>query len=128
MEDHAGGGGGGGGAFQRIPAWDGTPSRWRRYKQDVELWLEGEDLDVRFSLAARMVTKLSGTARTQARLIPLEELRPVRGRMATPVLVGEDGTVEAEAVEGRPPDLRAGINILMIELENMPGIRALVQQ
>ena len=35
--------------FARIPAWDGNPVEWRKYKKAVELWMEGENL----SLAAQ---------------------------------------------------------------------------
>ena len=29
-----------------IPTWDGSAARWRRYKKDVVLWIEGVNLDV----------------------------------------------------------------------------------
>ena len=72
----------GDGGFSRIPAWDGSPATWRRYKRAVEIWLEGENLEVPYSIAARMVQKLTGTARNRADLIPLEKLRPIRPRPA----------------------------------------------
>ena len=70
------------GAFNRIPTWDGNPTTWRNFKRTVDVWLEGENLDVPYSLAARMLQKLTGTAKTRTQLIPLEELRPIRFQAA----------------------------------------------
>ena len=58
-----------------IPHWDGSHHKWRRYKKDVALWLEGINLEVNFSWAARMVRCLSGPAKTLGESIPIEELR-----------------------------------------------------
>ena len=62
--------------FSRIPTWDGNPATWWKYKAEVELWKEAENLKAEYSLAARMVQKLSGTARIRANLIDLAKLRP----------------------------------------------------
>ena len=56
-------------AFSRIPTWDGDASKWRKYKKDVEIWMEGENLEVNYSVAARMVQRRSGTARIRASLL-----------------------------------------------------------
>ena len=63
-------------AFSRIPCWDGDPTKWRRYKRDVEIWLEGDNLEVGYSVAARMVQRFSGTARLRAQLLDVKDLRP----------------------------------------------------
>ena len=57
--------------FNRIPSWDGNPATWWKYKQEIELWKESENLRAEYSLAAQMVQKLTGTARVRANLIPL---------------------------------------------------------
>ena len=70
------GGRGGNAEFSRIPTWDGNPATWWKYKAEVDLWKEAENLKAEYSLAARMVQKLTGTARIRANLINLENPRP----------------------------------------------------
>ena len=118
---------GGNDGYSRIPGWDGAPPTWRRFKRAVDIWLEGENLDVPYSLAARMVQKLTGTARNRADLIPLKELRPIR---ASPAVEAVEASEGVEAVEAQPAiaaDLTAGIRRLMAELESMPGIPKVVK-
>ncbi len=87
---------GGAGTISRdlegIPSWDGTAARWRRYKKDVALWIEGINLDVSWSWAARMVRCLTGPAKTLGESIPMEELRAKpRTRVPEPsTRAGED--------------------------------------
>ena len=50
----------------RVPAWDGNPRTYEDYRRKVEWWLEGEKLNVPYSLAARLVRKLSGAAKLRA--------------------------------------------------------------
>ena len=61
--------------LEGIPSWDGNPAKWRRYKKDVALWLEGVSLDVPWSWGSRMVRVLTGPAKTLGESIPVEELR-----------------------------------------------------
>jgi len=107
---------GSGGMYSRIPSWDGNPATFRKYERDVELFIEGENLDVPFSVAARMVQKLSGTAKVVAELIPLAELR---ARAAVPATVDGDG---AETVPAVLADPRRGIDRLLEDLRNLPGV------
>ena len=72
------------GAWSRIPSWNGDPTTWRSYKKRVELWVEGENLEVGYSLAARLAQRLTGSARVVADQIPTVELRPFRGVEANP--------------------------------------------
>ena len=58
-----------------IPTWDGSASRWRRYKKDVALWVEGVNLDVNWSWAARMVRNRTRPDKTLGESIPMVELR-----------------------------------------------------
>ena len=118
---------GGGGAYARIPGWDGNPTTWWRYKQDVELWLEGEDLEVKYSIAARMVQKLTGTARIRANLLPVDNLRPQRPSPAVPP-VWQDEELVAPAIDAVPANWRRGIDYLLADLERMPGIPQVVRK
>ena len=109
-----------------IPIWDGSASRWRRYKKDVALWIEGVNLDVNWSWAARMVRNLTGPAKTLGESIPMVELR---GRPWTWVRDGpaededgeadEHGDEEEERGHWESPDHMAGINKLMDVLSTM---------
>ena len=47
------------------PQWDGDPSGWRDYQQEVRLYKTGENLEVNWSVAARLVGGLRGAARPQ---------------------------------------------------------------
>ena len=38
-----------------LPQWDGDPSGWRDYQQEVRLYKTGENLEVNWSVAARLV-------------------------------------------------------------------------
>ena len=38
-----------------LPQWDGDPSGWRDYQQEVRLYKTGENLEVDWSVAARLV-------------------------------------------------------------------------
>ena len=50
-------------AREHVPSWNGSPETWQSYKDEVRIWLLGTKLDVEYSLAARLVAKLKGSAR-----------------------------------------------------------------
>ena len=54
--------------LSRIPVWDGQPQTLVKHRQDVDWWLEGEDLtrSLNFNLAARYVRQQRGAARARA--------------------------------------------------------------
>ena len=54
----------------RPPTWDGNPSSWRHYQDEVKIWTLGQDLDVKYCLAARLVRNLTGPARRAAFALP----------------------------------------------------------
>ena len=75
-------------SWDRVPAWDGDRRQWKRYLRDVELKLETEKLDVDFSHGARLLSRLTGSARKYAETIKLDTIRrstgenkDTRGRM-----------------------------------------------
>ena len=84
---------------EQVPSWSGNPETWQAYKDEVRIWLLGSKLDVEYSLAARLVTKLKGPARRLGLSMTDEELNPPR------------------AAEN--PDLRAGVNNLLTRLERL---------
>ena len=63
----------------RVPAWDGDKRQWKRYLRDVELYLETEKLDVDFSHGARLLSRLTGSARKYAETIELDQIRRSTG-------------------------------------------------
>ena len=57
------------------PAWDGNPQGWRRYREEVRIWLLAEKVEgVEYSLAARLVQRLTGAARRAAMALSDEDL------------------------------------------------------
>ena len=59
-----------------IPTWDGNPSAWTTFSNEVKLWRLSENLEVNFSLASRLVRKLSGSARRAVASLGEEQLHP----------------------------------------------------
>eukprot|EP00959_Pyramimonas_sp_CCMP1952_P389057 8151674-Pyramimonas_sp.AAC.1 len=59
-----------------IPTWNGDPSKWRDYYQEVELWKLSENLSVTQSLASKLVLRLTGTARSAALTMTEVQLDP----------------------------------------------------
>ena len=66
-------------SWDRVPAWDGDKRQWKRYLRDVELYLETENLDVDFSHGARLLSRLTGSARKHAETIELDQIRRSTG-------------------------------------------------
>ena len=122
------GGRGGNAEFSRIPTWDGNPATWWKYKAEVDLWKEAENLKAEYSLAARMVQKLTGTARIRANLIKLENLRPQRPVARIPEVLDADGSVLTPAVDAVEANWTKGIDYLMSDLEKMCGITVVVKK
>ena len=47
-----------------VPAWDGRPETFERYKEDGAIYQEGTKYQDRYLCAPRMIRKLRGAART----------------------------------------------------------------
>ena len=63
------------------PSWDGSPLTWQQYVDSVKVWLLGQKLcdaqgEPQLCVAARLIEKLSGPARTVALQIPEAQLWP----------------------------------------------------
>ena len=106
------GGGGGNHRFHNIPGWDGHPSTWSRYKESVRIWALSENLDVRFSMAARLISRLTGAARRCTVNMSRVELMPIKGQEAQH---DDDGVIVKPAI---PEDLEYGINNVMERLRS----------
>ena len=59
-----------------LPQWDGYPSGLRDYQQEVRLHKTGENLEVNWSVAARLVGRLRGAARRVGLAMTDQELLP----------------------------------------------------
>ena len=46
-----------------VPSWDGNPDRWVEYRDEVSLWLMAEDLEKTYSVAVRLVQRMTGSAK-----------------------------------------------------------------
>ena len=56
------------------PTWDGNPGTWRPFKDEVRIWTLGQDLEVKYCFAARLIRNLTGAARRAALSIPEADL------------------------------------------------------
>ena len=75
--------------------------------RDVELYLETEKLDVDFSHGARLLSRLTGSARKYAETIELDQIRPSTG-------------ADKDTREG----MIAGVKYLLMSLQRGMGIEA----
>ena len=90
-----------------LPQWDGDPSGWRDYQQEVRLYKTGENLEVNWSVAARLVGGLRraarrvGLAMTDQELLPTDssERKADRNRRCVEALMTR---LEAELGQQRP--------------------------
>ena len=80
-----------------VPAWNGDPSGWKSYRDEVRIWALGEKLDVEYSLAARLVSRLGGPARRAAMGLKDSDLMPLRPVIETH---SEDGHITRAGVAG----------------------------
>ncbi|CAK0899794.1 unnamed protein product, partial [Prorocentrum cordatum] len=98
-----------------IPVWDGAPQGWRRYRDDVEIWALGTNLEVNYRVAARLVSRLRGAARHVGLRIPRDQLQPLP---AVAEVRDDDGNIVEEA---QPADDMRGINNVLGALEAALG-------
>ena len=69
---------GGHSAFSRIPTWDGNPGTWARFYEEVRIWKLSINLDVKYSQAARLIGRLTGSAKRACMSLTDEDLLPQR--------------------------------------------------
>ena len=71
--------------WDRIPKWNGSPDTWLEYEKAVMWYKVTEKMrDVDYSVAGRMVLRLTGVARAQAELLGPAALEPIRPSPAIP--------------------------------------------
>ena len=66
----------GGDSRMYTPSWNGDPSNWNEYEMQVKLYKMGENLEVSYSLASRLVGRLEGAARRVGLAMADGELHP----------------------------------------------------
>ena len=71
----SGGHNSGGGDFSFVPSWNGNPAEWITYRDEVRIWKLGCDWTVKYCIAARLVQRLSGSARRAALELPDGDLK-----------------------------------------------------
>ena len=80
--------------------------------------------DIPYSIAARLVTKLTGVAKAQAQLLGPKSLRPKEGIEAVPAVMGPGGDADGGPIEispevpAVPKDWLHGVNLLMATLKD----------
>ena len=70
-------------SWDRVPTWDGDRRQWKRFVRDVELHLETEKLDVDFSHGARLLSRLTVSARKYAETSSLPKFNARRATTRT---------------------------------------------
>ena len=87
-----------------LPQWDGDPSGWRDYQQEVRLYKTGANLEVNWSVAARLVGGLRGAARRVGLAMTDQELLPTARNIT-------------DNLERKADRNRRGLEALMTRLE-----------
>ena len=81
-----------------LPQWDGDPSGWRDYQQEVSLHKTGENLEDNWSVAVRLVGRLRGAARRVGLAMTDQELLPTaRNRLEAEL--GQQRQKKSESLE-----------------------------
>ena len=69
----------GSGDRRHIPTWNGNAAKWESFRDEIRVWRLGENLNVKCSLAARLVSGLSGPARMTCMIMDADQLHPPPG-------------------------------------------------
>ena len=101
----------GSGDRRHIPTWNGNAAKWESFRDEIRVWRLGENLHVKYSLAARLVSGLSFPARLTCITMDADQLHPPPG----------DGPV-ATADERRN---FAGLDNVMDVLHSSPLVKKL---
>ena len=93
-----------------LPQWDGHPSGWRDYQQEVRLYKTSENLEVNWSVATRLVGGLKGAARRVGLAMTDHELSPTARNIPDDGERRETETVGAELGQQRPHRKRVKVS------------------
>ena len=66
----------GSGDRRHIPTWKGNAAKWQPLRDEIRVWRLGEIFNLKFCLAARLVSGLSGPARLTCMTMDAEQLVP----------------------------------------------------
>ena len=69
----------GSGDRRHIPTWNKNAAKWESFRDEIRVWQLGENLNVKYSLAARLVSGLSGSARMRCIPMDADQLHPPPG-------------------------------------------------
>ena len=96
-----------------VPSWDGNQDKWEEFKEAVEMWTLAEDLERSYSVAARLVMRLTGPAKTVVKSMTGDQLHPTLA----------DDPIEGElTADWRSRRNRTGIQNVMRLLQEKLGI------
>ena len=70
----------GSGDRRHIPTWNGNAAKWESFRDEIRVWRLGENENVKYSLAARLVSGLTGPARLTCMTMDAEQLHPPLAR------------------------------------------------
>ena len=59
--------------------WNGNAAKWESFRDEIRVWRLGENLNVKYSLTARLVSGLSGPARMTCMTMDADQLHPPPG-------------------------------------------------
>ena len=96
-----------------IPSWDGDPSKWIEYRQELRLYQLGKNMEVSYCIASRLVGRLRGAARRVGLAMETDDLFP-------PLIVASDASDQAVRV-ARGERNNKGIAALVAKLEKELG-------
>ena len=69
----------GSGDRRHIPTWNGNAAKWESFRDEIRVWRLGENSNVKYSLAARLVSGLSDSARMTCMTMDADQLHPPPG-------------------------------------------------
>ena len=69
----------GSGDRRHIPTWNGNAAKWESFREEIRVWRLGENLNVKYRLAAKLVSGLSGPARMTCMTMDADQLHPPPG-------------------------------------------------
>ena len=58
------------------PSWDGNQDTWDEFREAVNIWMMAEDLEKSYSVAARLIMRLTGPAKTVVKSMGPAEIHP----------------------------------------------------
>ena len=113
----------------RIPRWNGDPSRFQHWKDEVRIYKLGENLNVNRSVAARLVGGLSGPARkvglsmSDDDFFPFATVYPARDPPAAGQAAGDVPVPDGPGKVDYTPVNRLGIENLVNRLQTRSSRR-----